>query len=70
MDAKEILGNHAAEFGLGESAQIDLLCNFLDQQGGTTLEELQHFVEVHADELEGDGGEADGPEYGDEQWED
>ena len=71
MAAKDILANHAAEFGLGESAQIDLLCNFIDQlpDAGFVQQQLQHFVDIHADELEGDGGEADGPEYGAGQFE-
>jgi hypothetical protein len=51
MSAKDIIEGHAAKFGLGETGQIDLLCNFLDQHpDGTILEQLQAFVDQHGED--------------------
>lgn len=46
MSAKTIIKNHAAEFGLDAGAQIDLLCEFIDNWGDKAIVQgLQGFVD-------------------------
>lgn len=50
MSAKEIIESHAVEFGLQRSAQVELLCDFLDSRNdGVLLEALQAFVDERAE---------------------
>jgi len=50
MDAKSILLSHAEDYGLGESGQIDLLCDFIDREKATGR--FQEFVEEHEHDLD------------------
>lgn len=46
MTAKEIITNHAAEFGLDADQQVDLLCSFIDgKDDPVLLQGLQGFVD-------------------------
>jgi len=56
IEAKNIILDHAAEQGLGETGMIALLCNFIDHEAKSADRlihvRLQAFVDKHSEELE------------------